>query len=212
MKYIIHSNIAFDTTEYILTSLHDSHASIKLSTSAGRILEELIKNRNTGLPVTREHLFTTVWKTHGLEPSNGNLNQQVSLIRKTLTLLGLNSSSIITVPKRGLKINNQLIIEAVHNNSPNPQSTVNPIENQINNTPPLPNTILKNTITYVKYILILTAMLIIIFSIGFIYLYNKTNNTKLYCCKEINSCDICDFPIILEFTCNNYNALYSKTI
>lgn len=113
MKYIINSTVAFDTTEYLLTLVDDADTSVKLSNSAGRVLEELIQYRGTGEPVTREHLFASVWSAHGLQPSNGNLNQQVSLIRKGLTSLGLDASAIITIPKRGLKLNDQLVISTL---------------------------------------------------------------------------------------------------
>lgn len=208
MKYIIHSSIEFDTTEYILTSLDNSNLSAKLSNAAGRILEELIKNRNTNLPVTREYLFTVIWKTHGLEPSNGNLNQQVSLIRKTLTNLGLDSTSIITIPKRGLKLSNKLTIEQKTNDS----ITTN-ISTNHTTTPnySLPHSILLNLKTYTKYIITLTTTLIIVFSIGFIYLYTKTDNIKLYCCKEINTCNICTVPTISESEYYDYNELYFET-
>lgn len=195
MRYIIHSNIEFDTTEYILTSLSDSNLSIKLSNSAGRILEELIKHRNTELPVTREHLFTVVWKAHGLDPSNGNLNQQISLIRKTLITLGLHSSSIITIPKRGLKLNSKLLIENIQDHPLTTNNNANQISDQ---HIALPNAMLLSFKTYLKYIITLTTMLIVAFSMGFMYLYNKSNNIKLYCCKEINTCNICTVPTVSE--------------
>lgn len=66
MKYIINSTVAFDTTEYLLTLVDDADTSVKLSNSAGRVLEELIQYRGTGEPVTREHLFASVWSAHGL--------------------------------------------------------------------------------------------------------------------------------------------------
>lgn len=202
MKYVINSNIEFDTTEYILTSLNDSNLSVKLSNSAGRILEELIKHRNSELPVTREHLFTIVWKSHGLIPSNGNLNQQISLIRKTLIILGLESASIITIPKRGLKLNHQLNIEHIQDNVLTNSFSSKQITNQ-NNI--LPNSMLLSFKTYIRYIITLTTMLIIVFSMGFMYLYNKTDHIKLYCCKEINTCNICTVPTTSESECNDYN-------
>ncbi|ADV33786.1 conserved hypothetical protein [Candidatus Blochmanniella vafra str. BVAF] len=210
MQYIIHSNIIFDTTEYILKSLHNDNNLIKLSNSSGRILEELIKHRHTGSPVTREHLFTVVWKSYGLEPSHGNLNQQISLIRKNLAIFGVDSSSILTIPKRGLKLNNQLTIKQIENDpennyiSPNQyahDSTKSNIDKNDNITSRNSNPF--HTQTYIKYIITLIITLFFVFTIGFIYLYNKTNSIKLYCCKEINSCNICTFPIISEFEFQN---------
>lgn len=205
MKYIINSNIEFDTTEYILKSLSDSNLSIKLSNSAGRILEELIKNRNTGFPVSREYLFTIVWKNHGLDPSNGNLNQQISLIRKTLNTLGLNSSLIITIPKRGLKLNNQLTIKTIQDSSITTNFSKKEKTNQ-NDT--LPNSILYGFKMYMRYIITLTTMLILVFGMSFMYLYNKTDNIKLYCCREVNTCNICAVPTTSESEYYDYNLPY----
>lgn len=205
MKYIIHSNIEFDTKEYILTSLNDSNLSIKLSNSAGRILEELIKQRNTNLPITREHIFTVVWRAHGLESSHGNLNQQISLIRKTLTTLGLDIASIITIPKRGLKLNSQITIENIQDNSVTTNSSTNHTIDQHNS---LSHSILLSFKTYVRYTITLMTMLIITFSMGLIFLYNKTDNVKLYCCKEINACNICTVPATSEFEYYDYNLPY----
>ncbi|WP_331828186.1 winged helix-turn-helix domain-containing protein [Candidatus Blochmannia sp. SNP] len=192
MKYVIESTIIFNTAEYILTSLTDSNTSVKLSNSAGRVLEELIKQRNIdpNTPVTRDHLFSIVWRTYGLEPSNGNLNQQISLIRKTLTYFGLDPSSIVTMPKRGLKLNSQLTIEKINEETPCISSTLHQTIDKNNN---LPSSALLNIKTHIKYIMTLTTIVAILFSIGFVYLYTKKDHIKLYCCKEINSCNICTF-------------------
>ncbi|URJ32508.1 winged helix-turn-helix domain-containing protein [Blochmannia endosymbiont of Camponotus sp.] len=203
MKYVIQSTIIFDTTEYTLTLLTDSDTSVKLSNSAGRVLEELIKRHNIDVcaPVTREHLFSNVWRAYGLEPSNGNLNQQISVIRKTLTSFGLDSSSIITIPKRGLKLNNQLIIEKIHEDRPCVSPSLHKNTDQNNNL--LSSSILLNIKAHIKYMITLTIMVVILLSIGFVYLYTKKDHIKLYCCKEINSCNICTFHSELGFECND---------
>ncbi|WP_159715412.1 winged helix-turn-helix domain-containing protein [Blochmannia endosymbiont of Camponotus nipponensis] len=202
MKYVIQSTIIFDTTEYVLTSLTDSNTSVKLSNSAGRVLEELIKQRNTDVcaPVTREHLFSIVWRAYGLEPSNGNLNQQISLIRKTFTSFGLEASSIVTIPKRGLRLNNQLIIEKINEDQLYISSPLKKTEDQNNHSS---SPILINIKNQVKYIMNLTIMLIILLSIGLAYLYTKKDRIKLYCCKEINSCNICTFHPEVGFECSD---------
>ncbi|URJ30357.1 winged helix-turn-helix domain-containing protein [Candidatus Blochmannia vicinus (nom. nud.)] len=192
MKYVIQSTIIFDTAEYILTSLTEPNTSVKLSNSAGRVLEELIKQRNIdpNTPVTRDHLFSIVWRVYGLEPSNGNLNQQISLIRKTIASFGLDPSSIITIPKRGLKLNNQLTIEKINEETPCLSSTLHKTIDKNNN---LPSSALLNIKTHIKYMTTLTTIVSILFSIGFFYLYTKKDHIKLYCCKEINSCNVCTF-------------------
>ncbi|URJ30000.1 transcriptional regulator [Blochmannia endosymbiont of Camponotus sp.] len=201
MKYVVQSTIIFDTAEYILTSLTDSNTSVKLSNSAGRVLEELIRQRNidSNTPVTRDHLFSIVWKAYGLEPSNGNLNQQISLIRKTLTSFGLDPSSVITVPKRGLKLNSQLTIEKINEEAPCLSSTIHKTIDKNNN---LPFSALLNIKTHIKYMMTMTTIITILFSIGFFYLYTRKDHIKLYCCKEINSCNVCTFHAEPGLDCN----------
>lgn len=211
MKYVIHSTIIFDTTEYTLTSLNNPHLSVKLSNSAGRVLEELVKYCNCDTLVTREHLFSVVWRTYGLEPSNGNLNQQISLIRKIFITFGLNGSSIVTIPKRGLKLNHQLTIEKIKNETPHTTILSKEIINSNYNNNITSPTLLTFK-SYMKYIIILTIMMIIILIMGFIYFHLKQNNIKLYCCKEIDSCNICTFNTIPKCEYNNENIQYSEII
>lgn len=211
MKYVIHSTIIFDITEYTLTSLNNPHVSIKLSNSAGRVLEELIKYYHTNDLVTREHLFSMVWKIHGFEPSNGNLNQQISLIRKIFTKFGLNGSAIITIPKRGLKLNNQLIIKKMKNETTHTTMLSNNTTHDRHHTNMTFPYILHFK-SYMKYIITLTTTIIIILMIGFMYFHIKQNNIKLYCCKEIDSCNICKFNTIPEPEYYDYNIQYSEII
>lgn len=211
MKYLINSNIEFDTTTYILKSLISSDLSIKLSNASGRILEELIKHHEQGSLVTREYLFNVIWKDYGLTPSNGNLNQQISLIRKTLTTLGLKASLIITIPKRGLKINHQLTIKKLENDliTTQPNYTKNNTNNHYTTTPSIITLGFKN---YIKYMITLTTTLVIIFSLSFLYLQSKTDHIKLYCCKEINACNICASPTISDSDYYDYNIPYFEII
>ena len=110
MVYLINHLVLFNAEEYQLFLLTDKNQVIKLSNTAGRVLEQLIMVHGGGETVAREILFEKVWEQHGLQPSNGNLNQQISLIRKALISLGLASTAIVTLPKRGLKLNDHLTI------------------------------------------------------------------------------------------------------
>ncbi|TKI06542.1 winged helix-turn-helix domain-containing protein [Martelella alba] len=113
MKYLFNHSVLFDTTEYQLYLLKDGRSAIRLSNTAGRVLQELILSRGTGVAVSREQLFEQVWIKQGLQPSNGNLNQQISLIRKAFATLGLEPNAIVTLPKRGLKLNDHLLVAPV---------------------------------------------------------------------------------------------------
>lgn len=211
MKYVIHATVIFDAIEYTLTSLQHPHTFIKLSNSAGRVLAELMKYHDIDEPVTREHLFLVVWKNQGLEPSNGNLNQQVSLIRKIFNTFQLPESPIITIPKRGLKLNKQLIIKKMKHKTPNTTiSSKNIIHNDYNAD--LTSPMILNVKLYMKYIIMLIIFMTMLLITGFIYFHIKQNNIKLYCCKEIDSCNICTFNIIPGSEFNEDNIQHPEII
>lgn len=117
MNYLIDNHVIFNTLEYRLFLLYDGQTNVKLSNTAGRVLEELIIAYRNSEAVTRESLFAKVWETQGLVPSNGNLNQQVSLLRKAFLALGMKATDIVTLPKRGLKLNDSLNI-VIYNEDP----------------------------------------------------------------------------------------------
>ncbi len=119
MKYLINHSVLFDTAGYQLGLLNNNESVIKLSNTAGRVLEALITAHGEGNTVTREWLFESVWVKHGMQPSNGNLNQQISLLRKALLSMHLDATAIVTLPKRGLKLNDRLLITP-EENSPRP--------------------------------------------------------------------------------------------
>ncbi|WP_225624841.1 winged helix-turn-helix domain-containing protein [Blochmannia endosymbiont of Colobopsis nipponica] len=187
------------------------NTSIKLSNSAGKVLEELIKYRDTQEPVTRKHLFYAVWENHGLEPSNGNLNQQISVIRKNLNLLGLNISAIITIPKRGLKLNNQLTIQTIKENYTNSHSAFKTNDkHKHSKLTSFKTTVFQlNTNKYMLTIFIMLITILIISTVSYLN-YKNINNKKLYFCKQVNSCNICSLNPIPGLECNEYNLQISE--
>ncbi|MCR3756122.1 MAG: putative transcriptional regulator YqeI [Sodalis sp. Psp] len=212
MKYIINSTVAFDTTEYLLTLVDDANTSVKLSNSAGRVLEELIQYRGTGEPVTREHLFANVWSAHGLNPSNGNLNQQVSIIRKGLTSLGLDASAIVTFPKRGLKLNDQLVISFAEEDIPPPTYTpaVNTFSPETTQPPTAKPSGEKKNINATLILLMVIAMLLTV-SMAYIY-YEDDDSQKLYFFSQINLCKIYTFHPISELEKDDYNLRITEAM
>lgn len=107
MIFIINSDIEYNTESCILRHL-PTNESISLSISSGRLFEMLLHSGGEILP--REKLLSEVWDKYGLTGSNSNLNQYLSLLRRTLS--GFDCSNfIITVPKEGIKINTDVTIE-----------------------------------------------------------------------------------------------------
>jgi DNA-binding winged helix-turn-helix (wHTH) protein len=81
---------------------------IKLSIPASQLLELLILSK--GELVTREYLLTEVWDKNGLRGSNNNLNQYMSILRRTLANHGCDNL-FITIPKIGFRLNADIKIE-----------------------------------------------------------------------------------------------------
>ncbi|UNC52213.1 winged helix-turn-helix domain-containing protein [Enterobacter huaxiensis] len=86
----------------------DNDEFIKLSIPASQLLELLILSK--GELVTRDYLLTEVWDKNGLRGSNNNLNQYMSMLRRTLASHGC-ENLFITIPKIGFRLNTIISIE-----------------------------------------------------------------------------------------------------
>ncbi|MFG1173943.1 transcriptional regulator [Erwiniaceae bacterium CAU 1747] len=61
--------------------------------------------------IRREEFINKVWVENGCYVANNTFYQNISMLRKLLKKAGLGEDTIITVPKRGLKINNNTHVE-----------------------------------------------------------------------------------------------------
>lgn len=206
MKYIINSLVIFDTIEYNLSLFRKKNRFVKLSHSAGRVLEELIKYRKNSKPLSREHLFEKIWHVHGLQPSNGNLNQQISLIRKGLRKLGLNSSVIITIPKKGLKLNDQLSIKEIKNSKKS--DFINKNQSYFKRNMFFGKNLISQNHVFQKYKTALTFLFVFITSASLFFIFNQKQdlNQKLYFFDQVNSCKVYTVHPIPTLEKNDYNT------
>ena len=102
MKYLINQTVYFNAREGILNLATDEDLSIQLSKPGMRLLNELITH--SGITQTREALLQRVWEDHGLVPSNSNLSNHISFLRKVLSQLGLQDNVIVTEPREGFRL------------------------------------------------------------------------------------------------------------
>lgn len=102
MIYVINCLIVFNTRERTLAWQTREKEAILLSIPVARLLETLVENSGTLL--SRELLLTEALEKHSLSPSLNNLNNNVSLLRKTLREFDLDEA-IVTIPKSGLIFN-----------------------------------------------------------------------------------------------------------
>lgn len=107
MRFDIEGFITFDTEEASLVNLLTGDC-IELSATSTRLLTSLLQYR--GDIISRVDIFQTVFEKYGARPSNSNLNQYISTLRRSLADLGIEKNVIITVPRIGFKISDEVII------------------------------------------------------------------------------------------------------
>lgn len=119
MKYRISAFLYYDATDGSLKLDDADKSDTKLSITANALLYVLIQNPGV---ITRDQVMKLVWDDNGLTSSNSNLNQYISLLRKTFRNYGINNI-IVTIPKGRLEINPALSIEILDDNTRHPLFT-----------------------------------------------------------------------------------------
>ena len=109
MRYKINATLYYDACDGSLTLPGSDQPDTHLSITANALLFFFI--RNPGI-ISRDEVLKKVWDDNGLTSSNSNLNQYLSLLRKTLRYYGV-ENIIITIPKGNLELNPEVVIELV---------------------------------------------------------------------------------------------------
>lgn len=117
MRYNINARFIYDATDGTLTLPESTEPDSQLSITASTLLYFFL--RNTGI-ISREEVLKKVWDDNGLTSSNSNLNQYLSMLRKTFRHYGIDNI-IVTVSRGYLQLNPDVSIEAV-DESPLPES------------------------------------------------------------------------------------------
>ncbi|BDH44608.1 hypothetical protein TUM12370_06520 [Salmonella enterica subsp. enterica serovar Choleraesuis] len=107
MMFSIEDAISFEPNSAQLVNLITDDC-VELSLTACRLLTELLQHRET--IITRNELFLRVFENHGAKATNSNLNQYISTLRKSLLDLGIEKEVIITIPRVGFKISEDVNI------------------------------------------------------------------------------------------------------
>lgn len=110
MEYLLSGEIRFSTNRSILENVKTGDV-IHMPPAAAFIM--LILLRNHGKIVERNNFIDIAWTEFGLELSGNTLNQYISLIRKNLSRLGLDSEVILTVPRIGFYLSEMTEVEAI---------------------------------------------------------------------------------------------------
>ncbi|WP_058910641.1 winged helix-turn-helix domain-containing protein [Entomohabitans teleogrylli] len=107
MRFDIEGFITFDTEDASLVNLLTGDC-IELSATSSRLLARLLQHR--GDILSRVDIFQTVFDQYGARASNSNLNQYISTLRRNLSDLGIEKDVIITVPRVGFKVSDEVIV------------------------------------------------------------------------------------------------------
>ncbi|TQI79729.1 DNA-binding winged helix-turn-helix (wHTH) protein [Serratia fonticola] len=109
MKYRFNDRIIFDADTGMLSLSDLFDEPVAISNPSKRLLQLLITHQ--GEAVNREVIFKKVWDDYGMISSNNNLNQCVSKLRRVIKALGIDDEVIVTVPKVGFMLRNEILVE-----------------------------------------------------------------------------------------------------
>lgn len=98
MYYQINKLIGFNPEDGSLWALSEPGNLVTIPRFASLLLELFIKNNQKSL--SREFFMNELWENKGLVSSSNNLNNYISIIRRTLSSLGLDDI-IKTIPRYG---------------------------------------------------------------------------------------------------------------
>ena len=106
-QYFIKDMIVFNVLDNTLWAKENPEDTLTIGLVPGRLFRYLLAN--AGRVVSKDELFSNVWNEYGLRSSGHSLNQNISLLRKSLTSLGCESEVISTLPRLGYLINNDVV-------------------------------------------------------------------------------------------------------
>lgn len=106
MRYKINDRLIYDATDGTLTLAESNEADSQLSITASSLLYFFLCNTAV---VSRDEVLKKVWDDKGLTSSNSNLNQYLSMLRKTFRHYGIDNI-IVTVSRGLLQLNPDITI------------------------------------------------------------------------------------------------------
>jgi len=115
MKVIIENLVAFDNAACRLSNIQTADE-VVISLVHAQLLTLLINHR--GFAVSRNEIFEKIFDANGAHATNNNLNQNISILRKHLSQLGIEREVITTVNLVGFMIDDSVLVEIYENDPP----------------------------------------------------------------------------------------------
>jgi DNA-binding winged helix-turn-helix (wHTH) protein len=128
MRYKIGARVIYDAKDNTLTLPSCKEPDSQLSITAGALLYYFLRHTNV---VSRNDVLKKVWDDNGLTSSNSNLNQYLSMLRKTLRHYDVDNI-IVSVSRGLLQLNPDITIELLTAEPvPLPETYTEPLSTEI---------------------------------------------------------------------------------
>lgn len=116
--YLIDGRLCFYPVTNVLKPLDDSIAEVVLSKPASRCFLLLIERQ--GEVVSHDDFINEVWGKKGIVVTRNTYYQSISILRKRLKALGFDDDVIVTLPRKGLMLSEEVAV--IKQNNLNPES------------------------------------------------------------------------------------------
>jgi len=113
MRYDINAGLIYDAADGTLTLSGSDTPDTQLSITASALLYFFLQHQEV---VSRDDVLKKVWDDNGLTSSNSNLNQYLSMLRKTFRHYGVDNI-ILTISRGNLQFNPDISCECLDTHS-----------------------------------------------------------------------------------------------
>ncbi|EMP6174902.1 winged helix-turn-helix domain-containing protein [Citrobacter amalonaticus] len=159
---LINNTIEFDEDLKVLKNI-ETDDMINLSFTSCNLLSLLITHK--GDVVSRNEIFVNVFDINGSHTTHNNLNQYISSLRKNIKTLGIEEDVIITIPRIGFMIAQDVILT----------KDIDP-ENKLNENSPV--IVIPDHIKTSKIVIMFLCLAMSVYACYFLYNINKTKISK----------------------------------
>ncbi|MBK0032509.1 helix-turn-helix domain-containing protein [Erwinia sp. S43] len=120
MRYNINASLIYDAADGSISLPGSNAPDTQLSITASALLLFFLQHQEV---VSREEVLKKVWDDNGLTSSNSNLNQYLSMLRKTFRHYDI-ENIILTISRGNLQFNPDIAVEMLDSLSPQPAPEV----------------------------------------------------------------------------------------
>jgi len=105
---IINNRVIYDKKRASLSDVNNEYGEVILTTPANNCLHIILGNGKNITP--QKKLFEEVWEQHGIPVNVNTLYQNISIIRRAFRQLGIEDEIIVTIPRRGMALAENVIV------------------------------------------------------------------------------------------------------